>query len=155
MNQNPNNAVGQTAPNPNPMQSTQPMQARPMGPEGVPNNVSQPNPNNASQFIKETTPPQPVKKKKKGLSRELVTIIGVLAIAAILYFTYQYQLNKNLELKSSIPIAKVKIKAGSRITADMIEYIKVPASLLNDINVVTSVDGIIGKYVNYDTIIPE
>ena len=110
--------------------------------------------NNAGQFIKEGNKPAPVKKKKGFLSKELVTIIGVLAIVAILYFTYNYQLNKNLEIISSVPVAKEKIKAGTRITEENISYIDVPASTLRTVNAITNAQEIIGKYVNYDTIIP-
>ncbi len=115
---------------------------------------TQPQVNNASQFIKETPAPQPVKKKRKGLSRELVTILGVLAIVAILYITYAYQLNKNLEIINRIPVAKEKIAAGTKITSDHLQYIDVPASTLRTVDAITSAQDIIGKYVNYDTIIP-
>ena len=65
MNQNPNENLNPTNPNQMPNQGAAQV-------------------NNVSQFIKETPKTEPVKKKKKGLSRELVTIIGVLAIVAIL-----------------------------------------------------------------------
>ena len=135
MNQNPNENLNPTNPNQMPNQGAAQV-------------------NNVSQFIKETPKTEPVKKKKKGLSRELVTIIGVLAIVAILYFSYTYQLNKNLEIISRVQVAKQKINAGSRITSDDLDYIDVPASTLNTVRAVTNAQEIIGKYVNYDTIIP-
>lgn len=156
MNQNPNQvnggqnvnpqqpAVGNATPNVQPQNNV----------NFVPNSNPQPKVNNAGQFVKQTAPVAPVKKKKKFMSRELITIIGVLAIVAILYFTYNYQLNKNLEIVSSVPVAKEKIKAGTRITDEQIEYIDVPASTLKTVNAVTDAQQIIGKYVNYDTIIP-
>ena len=155
MNQNPNNVVRQNgpvgqqnvngAPNPNMNANHAPNQ------QGTNQNV-----NNASQFIKEGNNNQQVlpKKKKKVMSRELVTILGVLAIAGILYFVYNYQLNKSLEIISRVPIAKEKIKAGTRITDEMVDYIEVPASTLNTVNAIINAQEIIGKYVNYDTIIP-
>lgn len=162
------NTNGPTSPNPNgPINpSAQPNVSSPQGqpvpngapaqPQTMPNGgVAQPKVNNASQFIKETNKPQAPAKKKKGvMSRELVTIIGVLAIVAILYFTYNYQLNKNLEIISSVPVAKEKIKAGTKITEEQIEYIDVPAATLSTVKAITSAQNIIGKYVNYDTIIP-
>jgi len=160
MNQNPNTPVNQTGNNnmqgrqvvsPGPQPN---MQGRVMpNPNGQ---VQQPAVNNASQFIKEgNNQPQAPKKKKKVMSRELVTILGVIAIVAILYFTYNYQLNKNLELKTNIPIAARKIKAGTRITDSDITRIEVPSSTLNNVQAITDVNELIGKYVNYDTIIPE
>ena len=121
---------------------------------GLNNNPSGQQVNNVSQFIKETPKQAPAKKSRKGLSRELVTIIGVLAIVAILYFTYTYQLNKNLEIISRVPVAKEKISAGTRITSDNIDYIDVPASTLKTVKAIKNAQDIIGKYVNYDTIIP-
>ena len=127
---------------------------RPAGPQGP--NSNGPRPNNAQQFINQNgNNVQPAKKKKKVLSKELVTIIGVILIAAILYFTYNYQLNKNLEIMTNIPVASTRIKAGHRITADDIKTIDVPASTLKEINPITSIDSIVNMYVMYDTIIPE
>lgn len=143
MNQNPNNNLNQVNPNPVPNQV----------PNQMPNQGTTPV-NNASQFIKETPKTEPVKKKRKGLSRELVTIIGVLAIVAILYITYTYQLNKNLEIINRVPVARQKIYAGTKITDADLDYIDVPASTLNTVQAITSAQDIIGKYVNYDTIIP-
>ncbi len=126
----------------------------PAGPQGP--NSNGPRPNNAQQFINQNgNNVQPTKKKKKVLSKELVTIIGVILIAAILYFTYNYQLNKNLEIMTNIPVASTRIKAGHRITADDIKTIDVPASTLKEINPITSIDSIVNMYVMYDTIIPE
>lgn len=150
MNQNPNGPVnqnGQQNLNQHPNQQANNLMPNQGG--------SQQKVNNASQFIKDdNNKPAPAKKKKGFLSRELVTILGVLAIVAILYFTYNYQLNKNLEIVSSVPTAKEKIKAGTRITEEHINYIEVPASTLRTVNALTSSQDIIGKYVNYDTIIP-
>jgi len=129
-------------------------------PNGMPNqpggNQQMQQPNNASQFIKRTdNQTTSTKKKKNVMSKELVTILGVIAIVAILYFTYNYQLNKNLELQTSIPIANGKILPGTRITSENIKYIEVPASTLNEIKAITNAQDIIDKYVNYDTMIPE
>lgn len=158
MNQNPNGPANQNGQQNLNQHPAQPNNAgAPANNSFVANNVGpapQPKVNNASQFIKEGNKPAPVKKKKGFLSRELITILGVLAIVAILYFTYNYQLNKNLEIVSSVPVAKEKIKAGTRITEEHIEYIDVPASTLRTVKAVTNASEIIGKYVNYDTIIP-
>jgi len=152
MNQNPNNLNNNSNINLNPNNNQ--MNPGATNPNAGPVNQPQVPVNNASQFIQTTQTSAPVKKKKKGLSKELVTIIGVLAIVAILYFTYNYQLNKNLEIINKVPVAREKIAAGSRITADNIEYIDVPASTLKTVKAVTNAQEIIGKYVNYDTIIP-
>ena len=55
---------------------------RPAGPQGP--NSNGPRPNNAQQFINQNgNNVQPAKKKKKVLSKELVTGIGVILIEAI------------------------------------------------------------------------
>ena len=154
MNQNPNPVNGQ-----NPQTTVVPNGRPAVAPNGqnfAPSGAQQPpKVNNVSQFVQPANKPAgPAKKKKNIFSRELITIIGVLAIVAILYFTYNYQLNKNLEIVSSVPVAKEKIKPGTRITEEQIEYIDVPASTLRTVNALKNSQEIIGKYVNYDTIIP-
>lgn len=121
----------------------------------MPGGTNQPKVNNASQFIKSGKQAQPKKAKKNVISRELITILGVLAIVAILYFTYNYQLNKSLETIEGVPVAKHKIAAGAMITEEDVKYISVPSSTIDEVKAVTSTQNIIGKYVNYDTIIPE
>ncbi len=155
MNQNPNGQInpnGQNMPNANFQQNM----GQPAKPGQPVMGAQQPRVNNASQFIS-SKPATPVnhKKKKNVMSKELITILGVLAIVAILYFTYNYQLNKNLDIKTGIPVAARKIKAGARITEEDIKRIQVPESTLNEIEAVTDSKDIVGKYVNYDTIIPE
>ncbi|MBQ4634098.1 MAG: hypothetical protein IJB71_01980 [Bacilli bacterium] len=150
MNQNPNN--GQNF--------NQSQMVRPNVPTGQPVQPQVPRPqnvqpNNAQQFIKQTPAPQAPKKKKKGLSKELVTIIGVILIVGILYFAYNYTLNKNLEITANIPVAATRIEAGEKITQEDIKYIDVPASTLRTIGAITDVNAIVNKYVLYDTNIPE
>lgn len=125
-------------------------------PRGISNNMPQGTPNNAQQFINNNpSAQQPVKKKRKGLSKELVTIIGVVLIMGILYFTYNYQLNKSLEISKNIPIAARQISAGTKITEEDIETIDVPSSMLSNFDIVTDMDEIIGQYVLYDALVPE
>lgn len=148
------NQPGQPMPN----QAMRPQQnVNPMPQNRVPNQPGQPMPpnNNAQQFIKETPVSTQPKKKKKMLSKELVSIIGVILIVGILYFAYNYTLNKNLEVSTNIPVAATRILPGHRITQDDIKYIDVPASTLRTIGALTDATTILDKYVIYDTVIPE
>ncbi len=148
MNQNLNNQQPRINAVPNQQQyqqqQTQGQNVRPPMPQNQ----------NVGQFIK-PTPQQPVKKKKKRISKELVTIIGVILIVGIIYFAYNYQLNKDLEITNKVPTAKLKISAGQQITAEDITTIDVPASVLKETNAIMTLDQVINKYVNIDTVIPE
>ena len=95
----------------------------------------------------------------EGLKRFLknkntVTIIGVVAILMILFLSYQYQLNRATTPVRGVPIAAVSIQPRTEITAEMLEYIDIPPSLMRD-GVVTNRNAIIGMYSHYNTVIPQ
>lgn len=151
MNQNPNIGPNQNVVPNQPNSNNQKVLE-----QGRPNPVMPNQPNGIQQYVNnQNQPGTQTKKKKKGLSKELVTIVGVILIVGILYFSYNYTLNKNLEISANIPVAATKIKPGHKITQDDIKYIDVPASTLRTIGALTSVESIVNKYVLYDTIIPE
>lgn len=84
-------------------------------------------------------------------NKNTVTIIGVLAIIAILYFGYTYAVNKGTET-ITIPYAKVVINPRTKITADMIGYTKALKSTLQG-SIVISSEKVIGKYTNINSTI--
>ena len=87
-------------------------------------------------------------------NKNTVTIIGVLVIILILFFGYRYQINKMVSPVSNIPVAAETIQPKTKITSDMIEFIDVAPIVLQS-NVITNRNYIIGKYSNYNTVIPQ
>lgn len=88
-------------------------------------------------------------------NKNTVTIIGVVAIILILFFGYRYQINKQVSPVTGIPVAAQTIQPRTKITADMLEYIDVAPIVLQKGDVITNKNAIIGKYSNYNTVIPK
>jgi len=86
-------------------------------------------------------------------NKNTVTILGVMAIILILFAGYRYQINSAVNPKK-VPVATETIQPRTEITRDMIEKIDVAPIVLQD-NVITNENEIIGKYSNYNTVIPE
>lgn len=87
-------------------------------------------------------------------NKNTVTILGVLGIILILFFGYRYQINKMVNPVSNIPVAATTIQPKTQITSDMVEYISVAPVVLQS-NVLTNRNDVIGKYSNYNTVIPQ
>ena len=85
-------------------------------------------------------------------NKNTVTILGVIAVIAILYFGYTQQI-KSQTNPVRVPIAKQTIQPGTLITTDMIDYVSIPKIGVSD-NVIRAVNSIVGKYTNYNTTIP-
>lgn len=92
------------------------------------------------------------KLKRFITNKNTVTIIGLIAIIAILYFVYNSRI-KSATNPRMIPVAKETIQPKTLITEDMIEYISVPSVAVKK-NTITSKNAIVGKYSNYNTMIP-
>ncbi len=88
-------------------------------------------------------------------NKNIVTIIGVVLIIAILYYGYNSQIERQVRPIRNIPIAKVEIPPGALITDEMIEYIDVAPIVFQYENVARSPAEVVGKYVDYNTIIPQ
>lgn len=86
-------------------------------------------------------------------NKNTVTVLGVIAIIAILWIGYTYQLNKTVKPKS-VPVAATTIQPRTQITSDMITTVDVPQSYISD-NALTNENQILNKYANYNTIIPK
>ena len=86
-------------------------------------------------------------------NKNTVTIIGILLVLGILYYTYNSQINKAVT-PVSVPVAATDIQPRTLITEDMVTTMNVPAVSLKN-NVIRSKSLIVGKYSNYNTLIPE
>jgi len=92
-------------------------------------------------------------KLKKFLSnKNTVTILGTILIVAILYFGYNFRIEK-ATTPVRVPYAKVTIQPRTRITEDMIDYMEVLPSMVKS-STVTKAEYIVGKWSNYNTLIP-
>lgn len=88
-------------------------------------------------------------------NKNTVTIIGVVAIILILFFGYRYQIKKQVSPVTGIPVAATTIQPRTKITDDMLEYIDVAPIVLQKGEVITNKQAIVGKYSNYNTVIPK
>lgn len=86
-------------------------------------------------------------------NKNTVTVIGVIAIILVLFFGYRIQINRMVNPVKRIPVAAETIQPRTKITADMIDYIDVAPVVLQS-NVIRSSANVIGKYSNYNTVIP-
>lgn len=95
-----------------------------------------------------------VKSLKKFLkNKNTVTILGVIAVLALLYFGYSKTINDAVN-PIEVPIAMQTIPARTQITAEMVTTMEVSSIAVAD-NVYTSVNAVIGKYTNVNTIVPK
>lgn len=85
-------------------------------------------------------------------NKNIVTIIGFGVCFAIIVFAYNYRINQKVNLVT-VPYAKREILAREELTKDNVGTKKMPSSMLTA-TVIRNVDSIIGKFVNYNTVIP-
>lgn len=88
-------------------------------------------------------------------NKNTVTILGVVLIIAILFFGYRYQIKKQVNPISGIPVAAETIQPRTKITEDMVETISVAPIVLQKGEVIQNKGAIVGKYSNYNTMIPK
>jgi hypothetical protein len=86
-------------------------------------------------------------------NKNTVTIILTLLAILILYAGYTWRVNVATS-PIRVPVAKVIIDQRTLITSDMIEYIDVPNAVVSK-NVIRSANAIIGRYTNYNVVIPQ
>ena len=86
-------------------------------------------------------------------NKNTVTILGVVLVIGILFFGYRYQIKKATNPVTGIPVATVTIQPRTQITSDMVETISVAPILLQK-NVYRTKASVVGKYTNYNTVIP-
>ena len=85
-------------------------------------------------------------------NKNTVTVLGVIAIIAILWGGYYIQLQRTVK-PVSVPVAAQTIQPRTQITADMIKYVDVPKAYISD-NAITNTQALIDMYANYNTMIP-
>ncbi|HOO68309.1 MAG TPA: RcpC/CpaB family pilus assembly protein [Bacilli bacterium] len=93
------------------------------------------------------------KLKKFLQNKNTVTIIGVILIVAILYFGYNWRIEQ-ATTPVKVPYANTTIQPRTQITEDMISYVEVLPSMVTS-STITDVAYIVGKWSNYNTMIPE
>lgn len=86
-------------------------------------------------------------------NKNTVTILGVFLGILVLYFGYQFRVNQAVK-PQKVPYALTTIQPREKITEDMIGYASIPPSMIIG-KTILSADFIIGKYANYNTLIPE
>ena len=91
--------------------------------------------------------------KKFFQNKNTVTIIGIVLIVGILYFGYNWRIQK-ATTPIKVPYAKVAIQPRTKITEDMIDYVEVLPSTIT-LNTLINVKYVVGKWSNYNTLIPK
>lgn len=86
-------------------------------------------------------------------NKNTVTILGVVLCLVILYIGYNARINSRVEL-IQVPYAKETIQPRTYITEDMIGTMNVPKSFIAG-SYYSTVNGLVGKYSNYNTMIPK
>jgi len=91
--------------------------------------------------------------KKFLTNKNTVTIVGVLLAVVVLYVGYNYRIKSAIN-PITVPYATQTIPAKTRISSDMIGSIEVPPAMIKG-NAITDPKNIVGKYSNFNTIIPK
>lgn len=91
--------------------------------------------------------------KKFMGNKNTVTIMGVLICIFVLYFGYNYRINKDTRM-IKVPYALETIQPKTKITKDMIGTMEIPESFEGSYYTYGSINDLIGKYSNYNTVIP-
>ncbi|MBE6149731.1 MAG: hypothetical protein E7170_03285 [Firmicutes bacterium] len=91
--------------------------------------------------------------KKFITNKNVVTVIGVIAILGLLYWGYNSTIEKETK-PMQVPVATTTIQPRTQITDDMITMITVPAASVSE-NVMTYKALIVGQYTDVNTVIPQ
>ena len=86
-------------------------------------------------------------------NKNTVTLIGVVLSLAILYVGYNWRIKQAIT-PVKLPYAKVTIQPRTKITEDMIDYMDVLPTMVNS-DTIKNVNNVVGKWSNYNTIIPK
>ena len=92
--------------------------------------------------------------KKFMGNKNTVTIVGVLICILVLYFGYNYRINKDTRMVK-VPYALEAIQPKTKITKEMIGTTEIPESFEGSYYTYGSINDLIGKYSNYNTVIPK
>ncbi len=86
-------------------------------------------------------------------NKNTVTVLGVIAIVAIIFFGYRSQIN-NAVNPVQVPVAAVTIQPRTEITNENVTTVDM-ANIAIPTNVYRAKSAVIGMYSNYNTLIPE
>ena len=87
-------------------------------------------------------------------NKNTVTILGVILGIVVLYIGYNYRV-KQATTPVTVPYAKEEISSRTLITSDMIGYMEVSSSVVNESpNMITNASELINNYVAFGTTIP-
>lgn len=86
-------------------------------------------------------------------NKNTVTIFGILVSLGILYWAYNYRINREIT-PVNVPYAISDIAPKTKITEEMISTKKVPGGLIDIAEAEINMNNIIGKYVRNDAFIP-
>lgn len=86
-------------------------------------------------------------------NKNTVTIVCVALIVLIIWVGYNWRI-KSQTNPIRVPYAKQNIQPRTKITEEMIGYMEIPASMIQN-NTATNSQQVIGKYSNYNTVVPE
>lgn len=92
--------------------------------------------------------------KRLFKNKNTVTFLGVLAVIVIIFIGYKLQINNAVAPIPNIPVAMETIQPRTEITNEMIERISMASVAVPD-NIYRTSSSLIGKYTNYNTIIPK
>ncbi len=90
--------------------------------------------------------------KKFFTNKNTVTVLGVIAILALLYFGYSKTIESQVR-PTRVPVASTTLQPRTLITDEVINYIEVPEAWISG-NVIQNANSIIGKYTAVNTVIP-
>lgn len=85
-------------------------------------------------------------------NKGVVTIIAAVACLVIIFAAYNYRVNKAINA-IEVPYALSELEARREIKEEDVGVVKVASSLVTS-TVIRSKNNVVGKYVNYNTIIP-
>ena len=88
------------------------------------------------------------------LNRNTVTILAVLAGVIVLWFFYNMTVTNAIN-PQRVPVATRTITATEMITAEDFEYVEVSSEFLQNANVITNSNQLVGYYVKNETSIAE
>ena len=88
------------------------------------------------------------------LNRNTVTILAVIAGVIALWFFYDMTLSNAID-PQRVPVATRTITAKEMITAEDFEFVEINSEFLNNANVITNSNQLVGYYVKNETSITE
>ncbi len=86
-------------------------------------------------------------------NKSIVTLLALIVCIVILFIAYRYRVNTAIRA-IDVPIAIRDLQPREEITEESFKTIKIAQSMITS-NVIRNKKDLIGKYVNYNTFIPE